>query len=878
MSQCAQEGQLSGGPRDTIPPHIIYTIPKKFDTNYTAKKITIKFNEFFQLKNINNQFFSSIPLSKKPKFKIKGKKLIIIFPDKLKDSTTYYLYFGNSIADFNEGNILKNFSFIFSTYNKIDSLKISGKVIDAKTLKPLKDIIVGAYEASKGIQYNKIPDYCAKTDSAGNFSLQYLKPQKYYLIAFKDLNDNYTYDGFPENIIGFIDSTITPKIKIDTIIDTLPAGSIIKINDTLLDTLKQDSITITLKTQFLPQNIEIRTFQQLQDTQYIKSYERILKGQLIINFAKPINKNSLNFTLFPTTKNIIKEFYPKSDSVVLWITDSTVYNSDTIKALVSYPYKDNKITDTLIFYDYDKQKDTSNLEIEIPKKLLPTDTLSITFYSLIQNIDTNKIKLYQIIDTIPIDLKKQKVLVKRVSYNKLIINFSRPIIKNIKLDFKNIQNDSLYYRLIKKDNKHFEVNLLNDSLIHKDTLTFTLHYDNLYFFNELQKLSKQFKVFVERQKISFKRTENKHLIFTAKNPTNEFYIQIKNLPDSLYSIQKTEDSIIVNLKKNFYDTIICLIKAYDYTLNNKKFYITDTIKSIYKYQGNPLIKALRYQKNKIKLIFKDNLQTLPKIKILNSIKHRKKWYRPIFLNNHKDTLFLLITDNRIKRQKNLKILLKWYAVNEMQDTFYHQDTLNLKVISYNISKQVKTNTITSSKDTNKKITLLKPLKYHIEKIKKPTHKILIFNKLYPKNSYKIKIDSCAFQDIFLRTNDTISFTIKITDTSNFIKPKIIVKNIGKLTNSADTSKIKTGQIIISLYDLNEKKLYSVKTKKDTIFYLPPIEPNNYKIKILFDKNNDEKYTPGNIETLTEPEPIWFLNALFKNEDTITINFKTLLKK
>ncbi|MDY3294046.1 MAG: Ig-like domain-containing protein [Candidatus Egerieousia sp.] len=141
VSSCANtKGSPTGGPKDTIPPVVLSVIPELNTTSFPREKqdIRIFFNEFVQLKDANKNILLSPPLSKKIKTKIKGKSIVVEFPLPLDSARTYTIYFGSAIADNNEGNPLLGYTYAFSTGSAIDSMLVSGRVVENETLKSVK--------------------------------------------------------------------------------------------------------------------------------------------------------------------------------------------------------------------------------------------------------------------------------------------------------------------------------------------------------------------------------------------------------------------------------------------------------------------------------------------------------------------------------------------------------------------------------------------------------------------------------------------------------------------------------------------------------------------------------------------------------------------
>ncbi|HHH52082.1 MAG TPA: hypothetical protein ENK91_00340, partial [Bacteroidetes bacterium] len=178
IAGCAKRATLSGGPKDTEPPKLLQNIKSSpnFQINFYPKTIKLYFDEWITLKN-KNQILISPLMKNKPEINYRGKHITVEFnlKDTLKPNTTYIINFGNSIVDFTEGNPLKNFSYIFSTGDKIDSLSLSGIVRNAYDKKPVKGVKVMLYNEDRdSVVFNKLPYYFAETDDKGEFNISYM--------------------------------------------------------------------------------------------------------------------------------------------------------------------------------------------------------------------------------------------------------------------------------------------------------------------------------------------------------------------------------------------------------------------------------------------------------------------------------------------------------------------------------------------------------------------------------------------------------------------------------------------------------------------------------------------------------------------------------
>ena len=205
---CANVVTPSGGEKDVMPPTVISYVPDSAATGFESKEIRIQFDEYIQLNDVFNQVLISPPLNNQPAFKLKGKTLIISISDTLKVNTTYTINFGQAIKDLTEGNILDNFTYVFSTGATVDSLQISGTVTDAVTTKPLEKIYVVVYQDAIDTAFTTTrPYYFARTDKNGNWSIKNMRQGTYSVFALEDMNFNYFYD-LPNERIAFSDSLI----------------------------------------------------------------------------------------------------------------------------------------------------------------------------------------------------------------------------------------------------------------------------------------------------------------------------------------------------------------------------------------------------------------------------------------------------------------------------------------------------------------------------------------------------------------------------------------------------------------------------------------------------------------------------------------------
>lgn len=204
---CAKRGMISGGPKDSIAPVIVKSSPKNYETNFSGKTIKIDFSEYIQVKEINKQLIVSPPMTKNPTIVPQGsasKFISITLNEDLKPNTTYSFNFGQSITDYNEGNPYSQFKYVFSTGAFVDSLKVSGEIIDAFEKETDEFVTVMLYDAetyNDSLVYKNKPVYITNTlEKNTKFTIENIKEGNYYLVALKDKNNNYNYQAKSEKI------------------------------------------------------------------------------------------------------------------------------------------------------------------------------------------------------------------------------------------------------------------------------------------------------------------------------------------------------------------------------------------------------------------------------------------------------------------------------------------------------------------------------------------------------------------------------------------------------------------------------------------------------------------------------------------------------
>ena len=329
---CARMGSPDGGWYDDDPPKVIGATPEDKATNVKSKKITILFDEFIKLEDATNKVIVSPPQLEQPEIKASGKKIIVELQDTLKDNTTYTIDFSDAISDNNEGNPMGNYTYSFSTGEQIDTFEVSGYVLDASNLEPIKGIAVGLYDDLADSAFKTKPLMrISRTDGSGHFVIKGVAPGTYRAYALQDADGDFRFTQKGE-MIAFNHDTFEPSSKPDTRVDTV-----------WRDSLHIDALLQKPYTHFLPDDITLLAFKQLQTDRTLLKTERV----------EP-NKISMYFTygdsLLPQIKGLnfkadsafIIETNEKRDTIHYWIRDTTLVNQDTLSMDITY-----HVTDTL---------------------------------------------------------------------------------------------------------------------------------------------------------------------------------------------------------------------------------------------------------------------------------------------------------------------------------------------------------------------------------------------------------------------------------------------------------------------------------------------------------------------------------------------------
>ena len=327
---CASMGTPDGGPYDEMPPKFVRSTPSLRAVNVKNQKFELEFDEFIKLEKASEKVIISPPQLEQPEIKVVGKKVVGELFDTLKEATTYTIDFSDAIVDNNEGNPMGHFTYSFSTGASIDTMEVSGTVLNAEDLEPIKGIQVGLHKNLNDSALTTLPfDRVSRTDSRGHFIIRGVAPGKYRIYALMDGNQNYLFDSKTE-MVAFSDSIIVPSMMPATRQDTL-----------WKDTLTIDTIKTVGYTRFMPDDIILRAFKEENTRQYFSRSQRDKENHFILKFsAKADTLPTLTGLNFDSADAFIVEPNEGNDSICYWIKDSLVYQMDTLALQMDYLYTD----------------------------------------------------------------------------------------------------------------------------------------------------------------------------------------------------------------------------------------------------------------------------------------------------------------------------------------------------------------------------------------------------------------------------------------------------------------------------------------------------------------------------------------------------------
>lgn len=416
MYSCANIGNPSGGPIDKTPPIFMRSNPTPNAVNVKDRKIEIFFDEIVTLKDPSTKIIVSPAQTEMPRMSALGRKVTVELVDSLLPNTTYTIDFSNSIQDNNEGNAIDNFAFAFSTGSVIDSMRVSGYVLDSRTLEPMQSVVVGLQSNLVGSAFHKEKlQRVALTNDRGQFTIRNVSPGSYHIFALKDLDRDYKF-GNPTEDIAFLDSIIVPSIGSREAADTV-----------YNDLNEIDTIMRATRPAYFPNDILLSMFNEDRKSQYLANNLRVDSTRISLTFAAA--SDTLPSLSIVGRNDVPDQWYTlersqTNDTLTYWIRPPHLVSADTLMVATTYLR-----TDT-----------ASNLS-------WGTDTLKFTFQrqkakKKKKNEETDSLEQIRFMELHPLANGTQEV------YAPLLLQTGTPIERYSREAFhlqRKLQNDTTFY-------------------------------------------------------------------------------------------------------------------------------------------------------------------------------------------------------------------------------------------------------------------------------------------------------------------------------------------------------------------------------------------------------------------------------------------------
>ena len=416
MYSCANIGNPSGGPIDKTPPIFMRSNPTPNAVNVKDRKIEIFFDEIVTLKDPSTKIIVSPAQTEMPRMSALGRKVTVELVDSLLPNTTYTIDFSNSIQDNNEGNAIDNFAFAFSTGSVIDSMRVSGYVLDSRTLEPMQSVVVGLQSNLVGSAFHKEKlQRVALTNDRGQFTIRNVSPGSYHIFALKDLDRDYKF-GNPTEDIAFLDSIIVPSIGSREAADTV-----------YNDLNEIDTIMRATRPAYFPNDILLSMFNEDRKSQYLANNLRVDSTRISLTFAAA--SDTLPSLSIVGRNDVPDQWYTlersqTNDTLTYWIRPPHLVSADTLMVATTYLR-----TDT-----------ASNLS-------WGTDTLKFTFQrqkakKKKKNEETDSLEQIRFMELHPLANGTQEV------YAPLLLQTGTPIERYSREAFhlqRKLQNDTIFY-------------------------------------------------------------------------------------------------------------------------------------------------------------------------------------------------------------------------------------------------------------------------------------------------------------------------------------------------------------------------------------------------------------------------------------------------
>ncbi len=326
---CASIGNPDGGRFDETPPRVVGSSPADGAVNVSKRKVQILFDEYIKLEKASEKVVISPPQIEPANVRADGKRVKVDFYDSLRANTTYTIDFSDAIEDNNEGNPMGQYTFSFSTGDVIDTMQVSGRVLNAADLEPIKGIMVGLYPADStwnDTLFRTRPFLrVSRTNGEGRFTIKGVKDGAYRVRALEDKDGDFVFSQKNERVA--FDTTVYvtgsfPDVRMDTV---------------WRDSLWYDSIRVVPYTHYTPDDVLLLAF--LEDGQERHLLKTVYPEPTSFTFYFTAPSDStprikgLNFD----ERCLVADASLKNDTVTFWVTDTAlIHRQDTLSMILSY--------------------------------------------------------------------------------------------------------------------------------------------------------------------------------------------------------------------------------------------------------------------------------------------------------------------------------------------------------------------------------------------------------------------------------------------------------------------------------------------------------------------------------------------------------------
>lgn len=326
---CASIGNPDGGRFDETPPRVVGSSPADGAVNVSKRKVQILFDEYIKLEKASEKVVISPPQIEPANVRADGKRVKVDFYDSLRANTTYTIDFSDAIEDNNEGNPMGQYTFSFSTGDVIDTMQVSGRVLNAADLEPIKGIMVGLYPADStwnDTLFRTRPFLrVSRTNGEGRFTIKGVKDGAYRVRALDDKDGDFVFSQKNERVA--FDTTVYvtgsfPDVRMDTV---------------WRDSLWYDSIRVVPYTHYTPDDVLLLAF--LEDGQERHLLKTVYPEPTSFTFYFTAPSDStprikgLNFD----ERCLVADASLKNDTVTFWVTDTAlIHRQDTLSMILSY--------------------------------------------------------------------------------------------------------------------------------------------------------------------------------------------------------------------------------------------------------------------------------------------------------------------------------------------------------------------------------------------------------------------------------------------------------------------------------------------------------------------------------------------------------------